>query len=165
MRTFITGATGFIGSHLTERMSQTEHELYCLVRKTSKVDRLKKMGATLVTGNVLDRDSLLKGMKGCDWLINLANIYSFWEPHRQIYKEVNIRGTRNVMECALEAGVSKVIHVSTMVIYGKPKNCPFTVESPAGPTFSASMPEPNMKAMPLPERIFHVALLFQLIGL
>jgi len=133
MKTFITGATGFIGTHLVKRLAQTEHKLFCLVRKTSNLSRLKELGVTLIMGDVTDNDSLLEGMRGCDWVINLANIYSFWEPNKQIYSDVNIDGTRNVMECVLETGVSKVVHISTAGIYGKPAECPFTEESPVGP--------------------------------
>ena len=118
---------------MVKRLSQTEHELCCLVRKPSQVREIEKMGATTVTGDVTDRDSLLEGMRGRDWVINLANVYSFWEPNRGIFQDVNVRGTRNVMECALETGVSKVVHVSTTVVYGKPEDCPFTEESSVGP--------------------------------
>jgi nucleoside-diphosphate-sugar epimerase len=133
MNVFITGATGFIGTHLVKRLSQTEHEMCCLVRKTSNVRVLEELGTTLVTGDVTDRDSPLEGMKGCDGVINLANIYSYWEPDKRIYTDVNVEGTRNVMEGALETGVSKVVHVSSVVTYGKPADCPFTEESPVGP--------------------------------
>ena len=133
MKTFITGGTGFIGTHLLKRLSQTEHELCCLVRKSGQVREIEKMGATLVSGDVTDKDSLLEGMIGCDWVINLANIYSFWEPNRGVFTDVNVEGTRNVMECALETGVSKVVHVSTTVVYGRPVDCPFTEESSVGP--------------------------------
>lgn len=133
MKIFITGATGFIGTQLVKRLVQTEHKLCCLVRKTSKVSELKKLGVTLVSGDVTDKDSLLQGMKGCDWVANLANVYSYWEPDRRVYKDVNVEGTRKVMECALETGVSKVVHISTAGIYGKPVDSPFTEESPVGP--------------------------------
>jgi dihydroflavonol-4-reductase len=133
MRIFIAGGTGFIGTHLVQRLALTEHRMVCLVRKTSNVSTLEKVGATLVTGDVTDRDSLLQAMKGCCWVINLANVYSFWEPDRGVYSEVNIGGTRNVMEVALELGVVKVLHVSTALVYGKPADVPFTEESPVGP--------------------------------
>ncbi len=133
MKIFITGATGFIGTCLVKRLAQTKHKLCCLVRKNSQVHTIEELGVTLVTGDVTDKDSLYEGMKGCDWVINLANIYSFWEPDRRIYKAVNVKGTANVMECALDTGVSKVVHVSTAGIYGKPKDCPFTEDSPVGP--------------------------------
>lgn len=133
MRIFITGATGFVGTHLVRRLAQTEHELHCLVRGTSNTSQLQESGATLVIGDVTDKDSLLEGMTGCDWVVNLANIYSLWEPDSRIYSDVNIEGTRNVMECALETGVSKVVHLSTVLVYGKPAECPFTELSPVGP--------------------------------
>jgi dihydroflavonol-4-reductase len=132
MKTFITGSTGFIGTHLVERLSQTEHELCCLVRKSSQVGDIEKMGATPLRGDVTDKDSLLEAMRGREWVINLANIYSFWEPNRRVFKDVNVEGTRNVMECALETGVSKVVHVSTTVVYGRPEDSPFNEESPVG---------------------------------
>ena len=132
MRIFITGGTGFIGTHLVRRLVLTEHRMVCLVRGTSNVSTLKQVGATLVTGDVTDRESLLQAMKGCCWVINLANVYSFWEADRRIYSEVNIEGTRNVMEVALELGVSKVLHVSTALVYGRPADVPFAEESPVG---------------------------------
>jgi dihydroflavonol-4-reductase len=132
MKVFITGGTGFIGTHTVKRLAQTEHELHCLVRKTSDTQLLRELGATLVTGDVTDRDSLLKGMKGCDWVVNMAALYSFWEPDRGLYRAVNVEGTQNVMECALDTHVSKVVHVSTVVTYGKPADRPFTEDCCAG---------------------------------
>jgi dihydroflavonol-4-reductase len=132
MKTFVTGATGFIGTHLLRRLSQTSHQLYCLARKSSNAQHLKEAGATIVLGDVTDKRSLLEGMKGCDSVINLANIYTFWEPNNRIYTDVNLEGTRNVMESALENNISKVVHVSTVLIYGKPKESPFNEESPVG---------------------------------
>lgn len=133
MKTFITGATGFIGTRLLRRLSQTSHKLYCLARQSSNTQHIKEAGATIVIGDVTDKRSLLEGMKGCDWVINLANIYTFWEPNRRIYTDVNVEGTRNVMESALENGISKVLHVSTALIYGKPADVPFTEQSKVGP--------------------------------
>jgi dihydroflavonol-4-reductase len=133
MKVFITGATGFIGTHLVQRFAQDDYELHCLVRQTSQVRTLEELGAVLVTGDVTDKESMREGMQGCDWVINLANIYSFWEPDQKVFNEVNVEGTRNVLECALETGVSKVVHVSSVVVYGKPSDCPFTEESPVGP--------------------------------
>ena len=132
MKIFITGATGFIGTHLVKRLAQTEHTLHCLVRKTSNTREVKALGATCIIGDVTDRRSLLEGMKGCDWVIHLANVYSLWEPDTRIYARVNIEGTRNVMECALETEICKVLHVSTAAVYGKPADCPFTEDTPVG---------------------------------
>ena len=133
MKIFITGATGFIGTHLIRRLAQTDHEMHCLVRETSNVQELEKLGVTMVKGDVTRKDSLLAGMKGCDCVMHLANVYSLWEPDKKIYTEINIKGNQNVMECALETGIAKVVHVSTTGIYGKPEESPFTEETPVGP--------------------------------
>lgn len=133
MKIFITGGTGFIGTELVKKLSKTNHELYCLVRKTSNTQALKNIGAKIYIGDVTDKESILKGMKGCDWVVHLAGIYSFWEPDKSIYKTVNVHGTKNVMECALETNVSKVIHVSTAAVYGKTAQVPFTEDTPVGP--------------------------------
>ncbi|MBN2514962.1 MAG: NAD-dependent epimerase/dehydratase family protein [Deltaproteobacteria bacterium] len=141
MKVFITGATGFIGNEVSRRFALTDHEMTCLVRASSNVDELKKLNANLAMGDVLDRDSLDHGMEGCDWVVNLANIYTFWEPDKSIYYRVNVEGTRNVMEAALDAGVSKVVHVSTMAVFGKPDECPIVETSPPGPNRFGDYPE------------------------
>lgn len=133
MKVFITGATGFIGGNTVERMARAGHELACLVRRTSDAGPLKELGAALTFGDVTDRKSLLEGMSGCDWVLNIAAAYAFWLPRKRTYAEVNVGGTRNVMECALERGVSKIVHVSTVAIYGKPASSPFREDSDPGP--------------------------------
>jgi dihydroflavonol-4-reductase len=134
MKIFITGATGFIGTQVVNRLTQTDHKLFCLVRKSNEAsERLEKLGAKLIKGDITDKASVLQGMQGCDWVINLAALYSYWERDNSLYKKINVAGTRNVMECALETKVSKVVHVSTVVTYGKPADVPYTEESKVGP--------------------------------
>lgn len=133
MRVFVTGGTGFVGKPTLRRLVEGGHEVRCLVRKTSRTDALEKLGCELAYGDVTDRASVLDGMKGCEWVVNLANVYSFWEPDKSVYRRVNVEGTRNVAEAALEEGVSKVAHVSTFVVWGKPAQIPFDEETPVGP--------------------------------
>lgn len=133
MRVFVTGATGFIGSHTAERLARAGHELTCLVRKTSDTERLKGLGAKLAPGDLTDKQSILEGMRGCDWAINIAAAYSFWLPRKRTYAEFNVEGVRNVMGAALETGVSKIVHVSTVAIYGRPTDRPFNEKSEPGP--------------------------------
>ena len=74
MKTFITGGTGFIGTHVVRRLARTEYEMVCLVRETSDVSTLEEVGATLVRGDVSNKDSMLEGMRGCDcWDIKIAS--------------------------------------------------------------------------------------------
>jgi dihydroflavonol-4-reductase len=133
MKILVTGGTGFIGTHLVRRLSETDHQVTCLVRKNSNTATVERLKVARVDGDVTDSASLRAAIKGNDCVINLANIYSFWEPDSSVYHSVNVDGNRNVMESALEAGVSKVVHISTGGIYGKPKDVPFTEESEVGP--------------------------------
>jgi dihydroflavonol-4-reductase len=74
MKIFITGATGFIGSHLVCRLLKEGHELCCLVRDPDRAERLRQPGVTLIKGDVTERSTLREGMQGCDWLFHLANL-------------------------------------------------------------------------------------------
>jgi len=134
MKIFITGATGFIGSHLARRLSQEGHKMTCLVRKTSNTSLLESLGAELVVGEITEKDSFSKAIRGCDWIIHLANLYTLWEADKHQYTWVNVHGTRSVMEAAVGTGASKVIHISTAGVYGKPADCPFREDSEIGPT-------------------------------
>ena len=132
MRVFVTGGTGFVGKPTIRRLVEGGHEVRCLVRRTSRTSEVEALGCELTQGDVTDKASVIAGMEGCEWVVNLANVYSFWEPDRSTYRRVNVKGTRNVMEAALEVGVSKVAHVSTLVVWGNTPDAPFTEESPLG---------------------------------
>jgi dihydroflavonol-4-reductase len=131
MKIFITGGTGFIGTHLVRQLSKTDHQLCCFVRKTSDTKVLNEIGATIIVGDVTDRDTLTKGMIGCDSVIHLASSFVFWVPNKRTFENVNIVGTRNIMESVLETDVSKVISVSTICIYGNAK-WPINEDTPYG---------------------------------
>jgi len=132
MKVFVTGATGFIGKITVKRLIESGHDCICLVRSTSKKDALEKIGCQLVTGDITDRKSLAKGMKGCEAVINLANLYSLWEPYISRYETINIDGTRNVMDACLQTGIKKIVHVSSIVTWGRTSDVPFNEESPIG---------------------------------
>ncbi len=133
MRVCVTGGTGFIGRHAVRRLVEGGHEVRCLVRASSDVAALQTLGVRLVTGDVTERGTLPAAIQGCDWVVHLASVSSFWEPDRRLWAEVNVTGARNVMECAYEANVSKVVHVSTALVWGHPGHAPFDEETPVGP--------------------------------
>lgn len=128
MKIFITGGTGFIGRCVAERALKSGHDVRCLLRDQQKAARLPN-GTRFALGDVMDAESLRQGMKDCDGVVHLANVYSFWESDRRIYARVNIEGTRNVMESALEMRVPKVVHVSSAVVFGQPAEIPFHEQS------------------------------------
>ena len=133
MKLFVTGATGFVGGHLVRKLADSGHKMCCLIRESSRATLLEELGASLVVGDVTKKETLTAGMTGCDGVIHLANIYSLWERDKSLYSKVNIEGTRNVLEAALEVSVHKVVHVSTVLVYGKPADSPFSENSAAGP--------------------------------
>src|SRR5512143_626429 len=116
MRVLITGSTGFIGGHLIRRLAGTPHELRCLVRDPGGrgARALACRGAEVVAGDVTDPDAVRRAVAGCDAVVHLANIYSFWERDPRVFDAVNVRGTGSVMDAALAAGVSRVVHLSTV---------------------------------------------------
>ena len=131
MKVFITGGTGFIGNHLVKRLLETDHELVCLAREKSKTQFLEDSGVKIIIGDVTDKNSFQNSLEGCDWLIHLASSFVFWVPKNKVYHEVNVTGTRNVMECALEKGISKIVYVSTAAVYGNAAK-PTSEETPVG---------------------------------
>jgi dihydroflavonol-4-reductase len=156
MKVFITGATGFIGGHLVPRLLRDGHELRCLVRRPDAGHRLETLGAATVAGDVTDRASIARALPGCDCVVHLANVYTFWERDRRVYARVNIEGTRHVMECALAAAVPRVVHVSSCVGFGRPADVPFTEASAPGPErfseYARTKHEGDLAAWELHER-------------
>lgn len=131
MKIFITGGTGFIGKSMVKCLAETNHTLVCLARKTSDIRILKELGVNIVNGDVTDKASLKRGMRGCNRVIHLAGNFEFWIPDRQKYYDVNVSGVKNLMESVLEEGIEKVVHISTIAIFGKTE-LPITEESAYG---------------------------------
>lgn len=132
MKVFVTGGSGFIGARFVKLLDGAGHRARCLVRETSDTRALRELDVELVHGDVTDRDSLLQGMAGCDRVVHLANLYEFWMRDRTAFRRVNVDGTRTVMEAALATGVAKVVHVSTMAVFGDAA-WPVTETSEPGP--------------------------------
>ena len=130
---FITGATGFVGRHLVPRLAGQVGTLRCLVRRTSDTRALEKAGVDLVYGDVGDAAAVRAGMEGCDRIVHLASIYSFWERDPGVYHRVNVEGARTVMAAALEAEVDAFVQVSSVVVFGRPDRTPFDENTPVGP--------------------------------
>ena len=130
MKIYVTGGSGFIGQHFIKRLIAEGHEPVCLVRPTSRTEELKRIGAQLVTGDITDKTSI-KGMDGCECLVHMASSFEFWVRDNKVFSDVNIIGTRNVMESALENGISKVVYISSATVYGNAK-WPITEETVVG---------------------------------
>jgi len=120
MKIFMTGATGFIGGATARHLVDQGHQLTCLVRDRSKATALEAIGCELVDGDLSSRPRLAEQMANHDALLHNAAIYEVGIPKDRIpvLRKANVEGTANVLEAALEAGLPRVLYVSTCAIFG-----------------------------------------------
>jgi len=131
MKTFITGATGFIGASIVRELLKDGREVRALVRAGSDISNLAGLDVEQWKGDLQDGDSLRQGLKGCDVLYHAAADYRLWtRDPRQMYR-INVEGTRAVLEAALENGLSRVVYTSSVGTLGNPGNgTPGTEDTP-----------------------------------
>jgi len=116
---FITGATGFLGHNLCPFLIERGHRLRALVRPTSDVGFLRELGVELAYGDVRDFESVERAVQGCRQVIHAAGKFRFWGRYEDFFG-VNVQGTANVLEAAVQAGVERLIHISTIAVVGAP---------------------------------------------
>ena len=118
MKCFVTGATGFLGSHVARRLLARGAELRLLVRPTSRFDNIADLAAEHVTGDLRDADSLRKGMAGCEFVFHVAADYRLWARDRNQLYQSNVEGTRNILTAARDSGVRRVVYTSSVATMG-----------------------------------------------
>ena len=116
MKALVTGAAGFIGSHIVERLLAQGHEVRAFVRPTSDCSFLEGLGAELARGDVTDIESLRAAMPGIDAVFHAAANVSNWGPWKE-FEAVTVRGTENTLRAAADAGVKRFLQVSTNNVY------------------------------------------------
>ena len=115
-RALVTGATGLVGSYIVERLRADGWEARALVRDPSRARWLEPLGASLVTGDVLDEASVSRAAEGCDAVFHTAAAVTprgGWEA----FRAPNIDGTRNVIAAAAGAR-ARLLHLSSVAVYG-----------------------------------------------
>jgi len=117
MRLFVTGATGFVGSHVARLAAEQGAELRLLTRRTSKSENLPK-GAALVQGDLREPAKFASALRGCDALIHVAADYRLWVPDPAEMYKANVEGTRELLRLAREAGVRRVVYTSSVATMG-----------------------------------------------
>jgi len=140
MRVLVTGADGFIGSHLTETLVRAGYEVRAFVLYNSFDSRgwLDRCEADVAgkfevfAGDVRDPNGVREATRGCDAVLHLAALigipYSYHSPDS--YVDTNIKGTLNIVQAARDLGVRKVVHTSTSEVYGTARFVPITEEHP-----------------------------------
>jgi nucleoside-diphosphate-sugar epimerase len=113
----VTGATGFIGGAVAQRLKSEGCAVRTLVRRNSDTAALTTVGCELCYGDITDAVSVQEAMHGMDAAVHCAAFASDWGPH-ETFVRVNIEGTRHILDAALECGVKRVVHVSTADVFG-----------------------------------------------
>ncbi|MBN1877001.1 MAG: SDR family NAD(P)-dependent oxidoreductase [Anaerolineae bacterium] len=137
-KVLVTGAGGFIGSHLTEQLVALGAQTRAFVRYTSRgtwgwLDTSPyKADVEVITGDIADRDRVRQAVEGVDVVFHLAALigipYSYHAPRS--YVRTNIEGSLNVLQAALETGVERVVHTSTSEVYGSAQYVPIDERHP-----------------------------------
>lgn len=134
MKVLVTGGTGFTGKALVKRLIDTGHEVISLdYQEGLKTDEIRSWGAKVIIGSVLDRDIVEQCMEGVDVVHHLAAAFRELDVPDSYYDEVNIGGTRNVLESAFAHKVKKFIYCSTCGVHGNIDNPPGDENAPIRP--------------------------------
>jgi oxidoreductase len=115
----VTGASGFIGGRLAERLLAQGHPVRCLVRASSDCSRLDALGVELAVGDLTDAGSLARAAAGCRYVLHCGALVSDWATTEEIAR-VNVGGTRSLIEASAGSSVKRFIHISTTDVYGYP---------------------------------------------
>lgn len=116
MSVLVTGATGFIGSRLVAKLRAEGREVACLVRRTSAVQEIERLGARPVLADLVSGHDLERALEGVEDVIHLAGVIRAWSA--ETYFSVNVDGTRRLVESACGAGVRRFVLVSSLAAAG-----------------------------------------------
>ncbi len=131
MKVFVTGATGFLGSHVARVLAEQGADLRLLVRATSNLRNLQGLKAETATGDLRDTGSLEKAMSGCDTVFHVAADYRLWARDPWEMYRSNVEGTRAILEASRKNGVRRVVHTSSVATMGFTENAhPADEDSP-----------------------------------
>ncbi len=125
VRCFVTGGTGFVGSHIIRLLTERNHEVSILARESSNYDLIQGLSFKKVIGNITDIESLKQGVPDdTEWLFHNAAIMAEWGSKKHFFS-VNVEGTRNILEVLRQKDIPSLIYTSSTAVYGFPnKNEP-----------------------------------------
>src|ERR1700690_4162882 len=119
--TLVTGATGFLGWHVANKLLARGERVRALVRDTTRV---RELDGEVVTGDLRDAESLERAVAGCAVVYHVAADYRLWaKDFSELYRS-NVEGTRNLLTAARDAGVERVVYTSTVGCIGVPEDRP-----------------------------------------
>lgn len=129
----VTGATGFTGGALAQKLVAQGNHVVALVRENSDTQALQEAGVDLVYGNICDADSVNKAAHGVDIIYHIAAVYRTAGHPDEYYHAVNVGGVQHVIEAAIRHNVGRTVHCSTIGVHGDIDEIPSNEESPFNP--------------------------------
>ncbi|MDF0667670.1 MAG: NAD-dependent epimerase/dehydratase family protein [Nitrospira sp.] len=139
MKALVTGATGFVGAAVARALVRTGIDVRVLARVDSDLQNLDGLPVERVAGDLRDPASLRKALTGCRHLYHVAAHYALWAKDPSIFYDINVAGTRNLLEAARDVGVERTVYCSTIGAIGLPpggglgtENTPVSLEQMAG---------------------------------
>jgi len=134
MKILVTGGTGFTGSHLTRRLLEKGHKVVVIDNQRGLFfDELRELGAEIFIGSVSDVNLVTKATNGCEVVHHLAAAFRKINLPKKMYWDVNVEGTRYLLEAALKYGVQKFVYCSTCGVHGDIKQEPADEKAPIAP--------------------------------
>jgi 2-alkyl-3-oxoalkanoate reductase len=134
MKVLVTGGTGFTGKALVRRLIEMGHQVVALDYKEGlKTQEIREWGAEVILGSVTDMDIVRRAVEGVEVVHHVAAAFREMDVPERHYYEVNVEGTRNVLQAALDAGVRKVIYCSTCGVHGNVDHPPAGEDAPIRP--------------------------------
>lgn len=120
MKALVTGATGFVGAAVVRALIKTGADVRVLARRDSDFTNLQQFKIDGAYGDLRDKDSLRKALAGCQQLYHVAAHYALWARDPSVFYDVNVTGTKNLMEAAREADTERIVYCSTIGAIGLP---------------------------------------------
>ena len=140
MLAFVTGSTGFVGSHVARALAQQGADLRLLVRANSNTKNIQDLKADLVTGDLREPASLEKAIAGCDAVFHVAADYRLWVRDPEEMYRANVEGTRAILDAARKNRVRRVVYTSSVATMGftsdgqlADENSPVALDNMIGP--------------------------------
>ena len=133
MKVLVTGATGFVGANVARSLEASGHRVRVLVRPGSSTLNIDGTGFERAQGDIRDREAVARALRGCGGLVHCAASYTFWARDPRVIYEVNVSGTKVVLEEALKARVDRCVYTSTVSTVHIPKDGLGTEEEAASP--------------------------------
>jgi dihydroflavonol-4-reductase len=131
MKAFVTGATGFVGSHVAQVLAEQGADLRLLVRTASDPKNIQQLNADRVIGDLCDPESIDRAMAGCDVVFHVAADYRLWVRDPAQMYQANVEGTRTILQAARKNRVRRVVYTSSVATMGfTVKNNPVDESSP-----------------------------------